>query len=149
MTEFADLYFVTICTQGVACFFGELARGTMQMSAAGQIVAEEWQKTEQIQPNVTLDEWIIMPNHVHGIVTLHTSGAETSRPNSLDDIIDTYKSSCTKRIQAAGFQDFAWQPRYYDHCICDEQALLNVRQYIRDNPLQWENDFNHQPAAEK
>jgi putative transposase len=64
-------YFVTICTKGMRCWFGEVVDGTMRLSPFGEIVAEEWQETEQIRPNVTLDEWKVMPNHLHGIVVIH------------------------------------------------------------------------------
>lgn len=63
-------YFVTICTRNRECFFGDVVANQMDLSAIGEIAAEEWHKTEQIRPNVELDEWIVMPNHIHGIIII-------------------------------------------------------------------------------
>ncbi len=63
-------YFVTICTDQRLLFFGEIVDGQMRLSPAGQIVAEEWLRTAQVRSNVVLDEWVIMPNHVHGIIVI-------------------------------------------------------------------------------
>jgi REP element-mobilizing transposase RayT len=75
----AGYYFVTICTKERRCFFGDVVNGEMVLSPIGEIVAEEWQKTAQIRPNVAMDVWIIMPNHVHGIIVIYTPNVETSR----------------------------------------------------------------------
>ena len=66
-------YFVTICTHDREYWFGEIVRGKMQLSEIGEIVADEWVKTEQIRSNVELDEWVIMPNHFHGIIMITKS----------------------------------------------------------------------------
>ncbi len=68
-------YFVTICTKGRACFFGEVRGGVMGLSEAGCTVAEEWQRTPQVRPYVCLDAWIVMPNHVHGLDRHHIGNA--------------------------------------------------------------------------
>ena len=130
-------------------------------------MAEEWQKTEAIRPYVKLDQWVIMPNHFHGIIVItHDSpvetprgvktarpvgetprGVETSRrdvstiprlkPRSIGAIMGQFKSICTKRIWATGFGDFGWQSRFYDHITRNEESLWAIRQYIRDNPAKW------------
>jgi REP element-mobilizing transposase RayT len=66
----AGWYFVTICTRNHECLFGDIVDGEMRLSSIGEIVAEEWQKTPDIRPNVVLDEWVIMPNHLHGIIVI-------------------------------------------------------------------------------
>jgi len=161
----AGFYFVTICTKDREPFFGEVVEGEMRLSEIGEILAEEWQKTEQIREMVSLDEWVIMPNHLHGIIVIHDPvetprhvetprGLETPRrgvsttgkhwkPNTLGAIINQIKSKCTKRIRAAGHPDFAWQARFYDHIIRDEGSLHRIRQYIQDNPLKWVLDENN------
>ena len=156
----AGLYFVTICTRDRAHFFGEIVAGEMQLSPIGEIVAEEWQKTPQIRPNVELDASVVMPNHLHGIVgiTYQIPNVETFRrnvstdpnaptarlqPNPLGSIIGQFKSVCTKRIWAAGFRDFAWQTRFYDHIIRDEKSLHKIREYIINNVGRWEQDRNN------
>ena len=157
-------YFVTICTNGMQSWLGEIVDGTMPLSPLGEIVAEEWKKTEQIRPTVTLDQWIVMPNHLHGIVVINeipsvhmtrngvalvettrrvVSTRKTLKPNSLGSIIGQFKSASTKRIYMAGCTEFAWQPRYYDHIIRDERSFNKIREYIANNVLQWEFDRNH------
>jgi putative transposase len=149
----AGWYFVTICTKDRECFFGEVVNGEMRLSAIGGIVAEEWHKTEQIRPNIVLDQWVVMPNHLHGIVVIE-SAVETSRrdvstrsmmtprlkSNSLGSIIGQFKSVCTKQIWSMGFRNFAWQPRFYDHIIRDDRSLDEIRNYIIQNPVKWEVD---------
>jgi putative transposase len=141
-------YFVTICTHQRACMFGRVVKGDVELSPAGEIVAEEWQRTAQVRLTIDLDAWIIMPNHVHGIITIKNDGllVETPRrgvstnawkPNSLGAIVNQIKSVCTKRIRAAGYPDFAWQARFHDHIIRDEPELNRIRRYIHDNPLTW------------
>jgi REP element-mobilizing transposase RayT len=159
------LYFVTICTHNRVHCFGEVIAGEMVLSPIGKIVAEEWQKTPLIRPNVELDAWILMPNHSHGIVMImhqmqiSEPPVETPRrgvsttnpdapiarlqPNSLGAIIGQFKSVCTKRIWAAGFRDFAWQPRFYDSIIRNERSLVRIREYIINNPRRWEQDRNN------
>jgi len=80
----AGWYFVTICTQNRMPFFCEIMEGEMHLSPIGQVVAYEWQRTERIRSYVSLDEWVIMPNHIHGIIILYPieSDVEMSRANS-------------------------------------------------------------------
>lgn len=107
-------------------------------------------------PNVLLDTWIIMPNHIHAIFEIMSTGVETRRGaspqnqfgqifrNSIPVIINQFKGSVVRRInQKYGPGHFAWQPRYYDHIIADEREYNNVAQYILDNPSQWPKDENN------
>ena len=71
-------YFVTICTKNKEHFFGTISNGVMQISEVGQIVTKEWLTTELVRENVKLDEWVIMPNHFHGIIVIHEH-VETTR----------------------------------------------------------------------
>ena len=161
-------YFVTICTRDRQCFFGNVIAGKMQLSDIGLIIAQEWQKTPQIRPNVQLDEWVVMPNHLHGIIIINNP-VETFRrnvsttnddrqpknnksrlkPNSLGSIIGQFKSVCTKQIWKMGFNDFRWQPRFHDHIIRDEESLRQIRKYIINNPNQWELDRNNPKNIQK
>lgn len=170
-------YFVTIVTQNRTAWFGEVVDAKMVLSPVGEIVAEEWRKTAIIRSNVELDAWVIMPNHIHGIIVIVPGIVETPRavetprrgvstgvdqtsfgdyprgasksnnpswkPNSLGSIINQFKSVCTKRIRSAGYADFGWQSRYYDHIVRDEKTLLKIRHYIDNNPKQWELDDYH------
>ena len=166
-------YFVTICAQNREYFFGDVVADGMQLSPVGKIVTEEWQKTAQIRSYIELDEWVIMPNHLHGIIiiknqppplivetprwgvsqqaTFHpeetfrwnVSTKSRLKPKSLGSIIGQIKTACTRRIWEAGFDDFEWQDRFYDHIIRDDESLHYIRQYIINNPLKWELDKNN------
>ncbi len=150
-------YFVTICTRNRECFFGDIENGTMELSVIGKIVSDEWIRTKQIRKNIELDEWVIMPDHFHGIViinndyigcnvethghaSLQTKHTNTFGPQSknLSAIIRGFKGTTTKQIHLAGFYDFAWQPRFNEHIIRNEKELNRIRTYIRNNPLKWE-----------
>jgi REP element-mobilizing transposase RayT len=140
-------YFVTVCTKEKECLLGEVVNGEIRLSRSGEIVAEEWQKTEQIRDNVTLNEWIIMPNHLHGVLIIEHSDVETTRrvvstlkPNSLGSIVGQFKSITTKRIRMLGYSHFAWQSGFYDHIIRSERSLRKIQEYIINNSLKWELD---------
>ena len=160
----AGAYFVTFCTASRQPWLGEVSGNDVRLSPLGEIVADEWLRTPLVRPHIELDQWIIMPDHVHGIIVITpveaSRGVETSRdmietsrrdvstipttprlqPNSLGAIIGQIKSLCTKRIWAAGFRDFRWQTRFYDRIIRDDQALEHIRAYIVDNPVHWAQD---------
>jgi REP element-mobilizing transposase RayT len=162
-------YFITICTYERGCLFGEITRERMHLNPLGLIVQEEWLKTQIIRPEIELDEFIIMPNHLHGIIIIKethvgTHGRASLRgittpdasmlrinpqaaflqrqPRSLGAIIAGFKSSATKRINVERKMPYApvWQPRFYEHIIRNDKDLNNVREYIINNPLQWHVD---------
>jgi putative transposase len=138
-------YFVTICTRYRICFFGDISEGKMLLSPFGQIVVEEWEETAKVRPYVTLDLRVVMPNHFHGILFIEPPPlSEKGRP--LGVIINQFKGACTRRIWAAGRHDFAWQTRFHDHIIRNEESLLNLRKYISENPLRWQEDRLHPDA---
>ena len=89
---------------------------------------------------------MIMPNHLHGIIIIEDTETPVSTINSfrksssLGSIINQFKGKCTKRIRKAGHPDFAWQPRYFDHIIRNDESLQNIRRYIEENPVKWEMD---------
>ena len=145
-------YFVAVCTRGRRRWLGDVVAGEVRLSEAGVIVAEELRNTEKVRPNVALDGWVVMPDHLHAIIVINRGGspsipAETSRqdilpasrltPDSLGSIVGQLKSVCTKRIRASGLRDFAWRPRFHDHIIRNETALHNIRKYITQNPSKW------------
>lgn len=129
----------------------------MILNNIGKVVEDEWLKTNEIRSNVDLDYYVIMPNHLHGnliILDVETSRRDVSRtnetgqrpvstqlkPNSLGSVIGQFKSVCTKRIRKLGYENFHWQPRFYDHIIRNEADLRRIRNYIQNNPLKWELD---------
>jgi putative transposase len=142
-------YFVTICMHLRKPFFGMIKNLEMHLSPLGEIVKEEWEKTASIRASVEIDEYVIMPNHLHGIIIIRevvgtprwgVQKSEETKSDSLGLIIGQFKSACTRRIRADLAKDFAWQSRFYDHVIRDETDLQRIREYIRDNPKKWEMD---------
>jgi len=132
---------------------GEIVEGSMALSPAGLIVEEEWRRRTIVRQHVELDEFVMMPNHLHGILVINEGPKKTShrdvstktslRSQSLGAIIGQFKSVCTKRIRGCGFSPFAWQARFYEHIIRDERSLGSIRQYIADNPAKWELDADN------
>lgn len=148
----AGAYFVTICTQGRECLFGEIVGGAIQLNNAGRVVSDEWFKTAQIRENVILsaDEFVVMPNHVHGIIwlvdgrgtlqrapTVERFGKPTS--GSIPTIVRLFKSVTTRQINLQRGTPGApvWQRNYYEHIIRNDESLGRIRDYIVNNPLQW------------
>jgi len=143
-------YFVTICTQGHKYTFGKIVDGEMHLNERGNVVKECWKKIPEHFPNAVLDEYIIMPNHIHGILVLNeqvgtrhaVSLPERFRkpvPGSLSTIVRSFKSAVTKRINEmhlTGDTQF-WQPRYYDRIIRNEKELQKIRDYIANNVITW------------
>ena len=151
-------YFVTVVTQDRACLFGEIVDGEMQLNNSGQIAKAAWDELPARFPSVRLDAFIVMPNHVHGIIMV---GAQFIAPSdgfgatnqgvmnhapTLGEIVRTYKAASTRLIRQAGTPDFAWQRNYYEHIVRDEESLNRIRRYILDNPARWEFDREN-PAA--
>jgi len=125
------------------CLFGSITDGKIQLSSIGKIIADEWQKTITIRPNVDLDQWVIMPNHIHGIIIItKRENVQTARravstqlfPNSLGSIIGQFKSKCTKRIRVEGYAQFHWHRNFYDHIIRNNNDLARILEYIANNP---------------
>ena len=150
----AGAFFVTWCVKGRVECLARIDEGQSFPTSVGMIVDDEWHKTAIVRPNVTLDAWVVMPDHVHGILILPDAEAtahreETARreeetgpsrllAGSLGAIIGQIKSIATKRIWAAGFPAFEWQARFHDRILRNEKALMAARQYILDNPAEWE-----------
>jgi REP element-mobilizing transposase RayT len=140
------IYCVTICTHGRLRWFGEVVEDRMVLSAEGRVVEEEWRKIPGIYPHVQLDEWIVMPDHLHGILSFQNSPlqnlshapARTLQSQSLGATIAQFKSTATKRIRMdLKRPDFAWQTRFYDTVLREPADLDRMRVYIRENPARW------------
>jgi len=142
-------YFITICTQDHAILFGDILKGSMVLNNAGKIIKKFWLRIPELREYIELDEFIIMPNHFHGIMIIienlnHVratdSVAPTLKPNSIGSILGQFKSATTKEIKKYHFSHFKWQRNYYEHIIRNENDLNHIRKYIRENPLKWNND---------
>lgn len=155
---------MTICTHERHCIFGNIVNDEMQLNDLGKIVHEEWAKTPAIRPEVELDDFVIMPNHLHGIVIINdTNNNPTSvgthgrvshinttmradirpplqrKPRSLSSLMAGFKSVVTKRINILRGTPGKplWQGRFHDHIIRNDADLHRIRTYIANNPLQW------------
>jgi putative transposase len=146
-------YVITICTHQRAPLFGTIRDGTMIVSPLGRIVEEEWWRTATLRPDVLLDAFIIMPNHVHGIVFFNREGSEPrviqrtdgmppAPTRTLGAIVRGLKSAVTARARREGLILDApiWQRNYHDRIIRNQQELDRYREYIDNNPQQWELD---------
>lgn len=145
------LYFVTICTKDKEPYFGKIIERHAEMhnytslhkTKIGLIAENYWKEIPSHYPFVELDEFVIMPDHMHGILLLNNFEERPWQPNrfapqskNLPAIIRAYKSS-VKKFANINQIPFAWQSRYYDRIIRTEKELNNVRQYIINNPSQW------------
>ena len=146
----AGAYFVTICTFQRECLFGDVVDGEMRLNSLGEIAREEWLRTEIVRKNVSMDAFVIMPNHFHGILLMDDScrGEAAPRPvmaGSIGAILGQFKSIVTKRINALRDNPGCpvWQRNYYEHVVRNEGDLANIRQYIANNPLKWDLDENN------
>ncbi len=150
-------YFVTICTKDGDCRFGDVADGQMRLSEIGAIAEKYWQEIPKHFDNVSLDEFIVMPNHIHGIVIIERQqptkrrrdGAcpvsTTKQVITLGNIVGSFKSAVARWCNHDGYKNFVWQPRFYDHIIRNEKSLDKIRFYIHHNVRKWEED-RYNPA---
>ena len=161
------MYFVTICTFNRVYYFGDVINEEMRLNNTGEIAAKFWAEIPKHFFNVILDEFVIMPNHVHGIIFICnddickcnddsqrrdaiyrvSTGGITGKhnpmgTNSLGEIIRAYKSA-VKRYYTKNNISFSWQSRFYDRIIRNEYELQNIHDYIYYNPVKWEIDRNN------
>ncbi len=174
-------YFVTIVTKNRKCFFGKIVDGKMILNEIGKIVWDEWLISEKIRKNIILNKFVVMPNHIHGIVIINNdlpnTVVETLRRNvsttpilrrnvsttstrnnyignnknmsdispkksSLSHMIRELKSAITRKSREI-LPDFAWQTRFHDRIIRNENELNRIRKYIVKNPEMWMRDKNN------
>ncbi|QQG44804.1 MAG: transposase [Candidatus Roizmanbacteria bacterium] len=143
-------YFVTICTQERNEWFGDAINGKMVLNRYGETVKKQWLWLEKQFKYVYLDEWIIMPDHFHGIIMINDlksvgTGRDLSlqmkhKIKSLSELMGVFKTTSSKLIHKTGLNGFHWQRSFYDHIIRNEIELNEIRQYIRSNPSNYDND---------
>lgn len=131
-------YFVTVCTYQRMHLFGEVVGGVMQCNAAGEIAYGYWQQIIDHYEDVDLDGFVVMPNHIHGIVVLQ--GSTGTFKTVLGRVINGYKGAITAKIRLVNPDIVVWQTRYHDHIIWDEQELKVIRGYIENNASKWAED---------
>jgi putative transposase len=150
-------YFVTICTRNRQFFFRDVIAGKMKLSMIGEIAQKFWQEIPQHSTYAYLDKYVIMPNHVHGIICISRPPARPDKANqpafsnkfsplqssSLQAIIHSYKAEVTRWCNQNGQSHFSWQPRFHEHFIREKCTLEKIRIYIVNNPRKWEYDRNN------
>ena len=165
-------YFLTLCTHNRECLFGEITDGVMYLNLTGEIVHQCWLDIPNHFPHVQLDEFVIMPNHLHGIIWIVNSppmtekrisadkisvesnnclGAQNTRslqPNTrpngtsrtIGSIVRGFKVGVTKWMRQNTSIQQTWQRNYWEHIIRKEYELQQIREYIQNNPRQWQQD---------
>ena len=149
-------YFITICTQNRENYFGHLEWAThvgtqnfaslraarMQLTPIGKIAYQYWIEIPNHFPFIDLDEFVIMPNHVHGILSINKPGYRDWKPNAfapqsqnLPSVVRGYKAA-TKKYATVNSLEFSWQPRYYERILRLDE-LDACRRYIQNNPEKW------------
>jgi len=145
--DYADFgaVFVTICTHHRQALFGTVTRGEVSLSPPGIAVQNAWNALPSRFAHIELDEFIIMPDHLHGILLTGTSQSSQTRPVMLGDVINAFKNMVIAAWRYGvrdedwpRYHDHLWQRAFYDHVISDERDLNAIREYILGNPVRWE-----------
>lgn len=166
------MYFITICSHQRRCLFGDIVDNEMQLNDYGQVMRSHWLKLPNYHPHLQLDAFVVMPNHIHGILgltdfpigagfdvkSLEPTSERTAKPaltqstvasvnrHEISEIIrgfKTFSARCiNQRRNMTGTP--VWQRNYYEHIIRNEESLQFIRQYIDNNPSSWQKDSLHQ-----
>ena len=170
-------YFITICTYNRKDLFGEIIAGKMNLNDAGNITKQYWMEIPDHFPIVSLDEFVIMPDHIHGIIVINDNNSIGANDNCMvfnDDlmgannncirtnnysplhqqqkhhhqktpfrspsktigsVIRGFKIGVTKWFHQNTNIDNVWQRNYYDHIIRNDEEIIRIRKYIKDNPV--------------
>jgi REP element-mobilizing transposase RayT len=134
-------YFVTICTKNRFEYFGKVENDKVILSSEGGCAEKFWQNIPQHYQNIGIDQFVIMPNHLHGIIIIKKQA--TGLHYGISQIVGSYKNVVAKNIHANGRAEFGWQPSFYDHVIRKDESLHKIREYIVNNPIKWELDRNN------
>lgn len=145
-------YFVTICTYDKKCVFGKIIGEKIELSPIGKMARQCWEEIPKHFSEVELDEYVVMPNHIHGIIIITERRDLINQiptkdfplmknpKQTLGKIVRHYKARSARYIRNSGFLDFQWQSLFYDRIIRTDKELNNIRDYIADNPLKWHFD---------
>ena len=140
------VYFLTICTSDREHLLGIIENGVMHLNQPGEIVKSELIRIPDHVPSVSIDNFAIMPNHIHIIIVINNQKqcqdlAERSRPfHTVSTIVGLYKSGVTNKIHKINPTLTVWQKSFHDHIIRDEKDYRHIWEYIEHNPMQWELD---------
>ena len=162
----SGIYFITICTGDREHFFGNILNGEMYLNEIGKLADTLWIDIPKQFPFIELGKYVIMPNHIHGLLTVETqfiaseitanlnqseaincvstvggfAGSKNPLINkNISRVIRWYKGRCTFEIRNI-HANFSWQTRFYNHIVRDQQSLKNIEDYIEANPFNWLDD---------
>ena len=147
----AGAYFITACIHNRAMLFGGVIDGDVRLNEMGTIVQQTWDDLPMHYHGIDLDAFIVMPNHVHGIIILADA---SERRHAIPEIVRGFKTFSARRVNertrigvrvGTGFKPalaqqtrtIRWQRGYYEHVIRNEKALDRIRAYIANNPARW------------
>jgi len=155
-------YFVTICTQGRECLFGDIVDDEMRLNDTGTMVRDLWHEIPEHFRHADIDEFVVMPNHFHGIIVIvgaqfiapfdcdainnnKKQGVMNHAPTTVGEIVRAFKARCTNAINHIRNTPGTplWQRNYYEHIIRGEGEMNRIRKYIVDNPAKWAEDENN------
>ncbi len=152
--RWSSAYFITICTKGREHYFGEIEEEKMNLSKVGVVPDILWYEIKNHYKNVELGEFVVMPNHIHGILIINNDDLlndnnyipatsenrfQNIGKNSVSSIVRNYKSAVTKYVRRLGY-DFVWQARFYEHIIRNGNSYDKITNYIINNPENWGKD---------
>ncbi len=156
-------YFVTICTKYKGNVLGEITDKFMELNELGKIVKDQWLWLENRFDYLKYDEWIIMPDHIHGIMVIDNyivgngrdgdeiivgngrdgneivgngrdRSVQENKIKSISELVGAFKTTSSKNIHNLGYPNFQWHKSFYDEIIRDEKSLERIRKYIIENP---------------
>lgn len=138
----AGAYYITICTHNRRCLLSRIVgRGLgpaeIQYTAYGQIAMEQLFLLEKRYPSLEIDQYVIMPNHIHAILMLGEAAGVNPRP-TITDIVCAYKSLTTRQCKKVRPIDKLFQTSFYEHMIRGREDYDEIAEYIANNPKQWE-----------
>lgn len=138
-------YYLTICTKEKFHYFGSIKDDKMKINKIGTIAEKFWNRMPEHFTCIELDEYIIMPNHIHGIVIINDAGNTYMHSlhgdrtkMTLSKCVQQFKASVTRYVNSNYMlNNFGWQKSFYERIIRNEKELFYIRRYIRQNPLIW------------
>ena len=159
------LYFITICTHERTQLFGEIVNGESVLSAPGRMVDSWWRRLSEKFPGVLIQEFVIMPNHMHALLALTnfpdagkpgnaTAPLQKVQPPALGRVLQWYKTVTTRAyfrgVHSAGWppvHQTLWQRNYYEHVVRTPRATSRITTYILENPGRWQADAENPGAT--
>jgi REP element-mobilizing transposase RayT len=147
-------YFITVCVQQRACVLSDIVDGEVNLSVVGRMVEMHLSLVVDRYPDVELDTFVLMPNHLHAVFNIGWTTGENPERISLSRVMNWFKSATTneyiRRVKAENWPRFPgtfWQINYHEHIVRDQADLDRIRQYIAGNPGKWELDTEYSPTC--